>query len=346
MPVTAEPYWYWQTRQQFCLGKKSSEAHVKLLADKDERFKNLFGKAVIFVLLATIGIGATLLWTGIKQGALTTKSPIYFVADSGEGLSEGMPVKYSGFKIGKLNTLALDEQGRVQVEVSIETKYLKLMRQDAVIRLIKEGVIGDGVLALSRGSEAKAALAAGEVVRFERANGLEQAVIEVKNRILPILDDVQQTLHDPQSDVRQTMKNLREFTAELQGTRKLLDKLLGSVDANLNNEVQPLLRSLRQSASKAETISAKLDIELPGLMKKADDSMENIRATTLSVKDAVQKSAPQLPGMIIESRETLGKTSTLVDDTKEVVDSLSTHWPLKNVVPAPETAPVKMDSHD
>jgi phospholipid/cholesterol/gamma-HCH transport system substrate-binding protein len=319
---------------------------VKLLADKDERFKNLFGKAVVFVLLATLGIGATLLWTGVKKGALTTKSPIYFVADSGEGLSEGMPVKYSGFKIGKLNSLALDEQGRVQVEVSIETKYLKLMRQDAVIRLVKEGVIGDGVLALSRGTEAKAVLAEGAVVQFERANGLEQAVIEVKNRVLPILDDVQQMLHDPQSDVRQTMKNLREFTAELQRTRKLMDKVLGSVDTNLNNEVQPLLSSLRQSAAKAETISSKLEHDLPGLLKKADDSMESIRVTTSSIKDAVQKSAPQLPAMINDSRETLGKTNELVDDSKIMIDSLSTHWPLKNIVPAPETAPVKMDSHD
>ncbi len=319
---------------------------MKLLAEKDERFKNLFGKAMLFVLLAALGIGATLLWTGIKKGAFITKSPIYFVADSGEGLSEGMPVKYSGFKIGKLNTLTLDEQGRVQVEVSIEARHLKLMREDAVIRLVKEGVIGDGVLELSRGTESKAVLTEGAVVRFERANGLEQAVIEVKNRILPILDDLHQTLHDPQSDVRQTLKNLREITAELQVTRKLMDKALVNADAKLNTEVAPLLQSLRQSASRAETISAELDKNLPALLKKADDSMENIRATTSSVREAVQKTAPQLPDMVNESRETLGKTGELVDDSKEVIDSLSTHWPLKNVVPAPETAPVKMDSHD
>ena len=110
---------------------------MTLLADKDERFKNLFGKAALFVLLAVIGIAAILLWTGIKKGAFTAKSPIYFVADSGQGLSEGMPVKYSGFKIGKLNTLTLDEQGHVQVEVSLEAKYLKLIRDDAVISLTR-----------------------------------------------------------------------------------------------------------------------------------------------------------------------------------------------------------------
>ena len=319
---------------------------MTLLADKDERFKNLFGKAALFVLLAAIGIAATLLWTGIKKGAFAAKSPIYFVADSGQGLSEGMPVKYSGFKIGKLNTLTLDEQGQVKVEVGVDSKYLKLLREDSVMSLIKEGVIGDGVLELSRGTESKSVLAAGAVVRFERANGLEQAVIEVKNRILPILDDLHQTLHDPQSDVRQTLKNLRELSSELKGTRERVDHLLGSVDTNLNSEVGPLLRSLRVSASNAETLSTKLDHDLPVLLKKADDNLENLRLTTQSVKDAVQKSAPQLPGMLGEARDTIDKTREVVENTKEMYESLSTHWPLKDSAPPAETTPIKMDSHD
>ena len=319
---------------------------MTLLADKDERFKNLFGKAAVFVLLAVVGLGAIFLWTGIKKGAFSAKLPIYFVADSGQGLSEGMPVKFSGFKIGKLNTLTLDEQGRVQVEVGIEAKHLKILREDAVISLIKEGVIGDGVLEISRGTEAKAALTEGSVVRFERANGLEQAVIDVKNRILPILDDLHQTLSDPQSDVRQTLKNMRELSAELRGTRERVDHVLGSADASLNNEVGPLLRSLRQSAANAETLSAKLESDLPVLLKKADDSMENLRLTTATVKDAVQKTAPQLSVMVIEARETLNKTHELVSDSQEMLDSLSSHWPLKGAVLPRETAPVKMDSHD
>ena len=312
---------------------------MTLLADKDERFKNLFGKAALFILFAVLGLGLVFLWTGIKKGAFTPKSPIYFVADSGQDLSEGMPVKFSGFKIGKLNTLTLDEQGHVQVEVSIESKYLALIRRDAVMSLKKEGVIGDGVLDVSRGTEGKPVLVAGDKVRFERASGLEQAVLEVKNRIMPILDDLQHTLHDPDGDVRQTLKNLREFSGEMRGTRERLDRVLGSVDTNLNNEVGPLLHSLRQSA-------AKIDHDMPALLNKVDSSMENLRKTSESINDAVLHSAPQLPGMLGEARETLGKTREMVGTTQEVVDSLSTSWPLKNVVPPPETGPVRMDSHD
>lgn len=319
---------------------------MTLLADKDERFKNLFGKAAIFILLAVLGIGAVFLMTGVKKGAFTPKSPIYFVADSGQELSEGMPVKFSGFKIGKLNTLALDEQGHVQVEVLVESQHLKLLHQDAVMSLKKEGVIGDGVLDISRGSEDKPILVAGGKVRFERANGLEQAVVDMKNRIMPIVDDVHLMLSDPHGDVRQTLKNLREFSAEMRGTRQRLDQVLDSLDGNLNKEVGPLLHSLRQSAANAETMTAKIDHDLPGLLKKADSSMESLRVTSESIKDAVQGSVPQLPGILGEARETLGKTREMVGTTQEVVDSLSTSWPLKSAVPAPETGPVRMDSHD
>jgi hypothetical protein len=82
------------------------------------------------------------------------------------------------------------------------------------------------------------------------------------------------------------------------------------------------------------------------LLNKADGSMESLRLSTELIKDAVQRSAPQLPGLMGEARETLGKTREMIGDTQEVVDSLSTSWPLKSVVPAHETGPVRMDSHD
>jgi hypothetical protein len=64
------------------------------------------------------------------------------------------------------------------------------------------------------------------------------------------------------------------------------------------------------------------------------------------VKDAVQKTVPQMPGMLGETRETLGKTREVLGDSQEMMDSLSTHWPFKNIIPPPDNAPIKMDSHD
>jgi ABC-type transporter Mla subunit MlaD len=174
---------------------------------------------------------------------------------------------------------------------------------------------------------------------------LEQAIVDVRDRIMPILDDLHQTLHDPDGDVRQTLKNLREFTAGMRGTREHLDRVLDSFDTNLNKEAGPLLQSLRKSAANAETLSGKLDDELPVLLNKADTTMENLHQASKAINDAVQSAVPQLPAMVGETRATLDKTQKLIGDTQEAVDTLNTHWPLKSDAP-PENKPVRMDSHD
>jgi len=316
---------------------------VALLDEKDERFKNLFGKAALFVLFAALGIGLVLVLTGVKKDVFTAKSPIYFIADSGQDLKEGMPVKFSGFKIGKLNKLSLDEQGRVQVEVMVDTKYLKLIHEDAVISLIKEGVIGDGVLEISRGTEGKPTLLAEGKVIFMRAGGLEQAVVDVKDRVMPILDDIYLNLHDPKGDIHQILKNLNEFSAGLVRTQKQLNKVLENLDKNMDKDVTPLLHSVRQSAENAEAMTNKLNQELPELLKKVDSSMDSVRSVSETINEAVKKSAPQIPGMVSETRATIGKTQKLISGTQEVVDSLNSHWPLKSDKPV-ETDVVKMDS--
>jgi len=316
---------------------------VVLLDDKDERFKNLFGKSALFVLFAALGIGLVLVLTGVKKDVFTAKSPIYFIADSGQDLNEGMPVKFSGFKIGKLSSLSLDEQGHVQVEVMVDTKYLRLIHEDALMNLIKEGVIGDGVLEISRGTEGKPTLVAGGKVNFVRASGLEQAVVDVKNRVMPILDDIYLNLHDPKGDIHQTLKNLNEFSAGLVRTQKQLNKVLENLDRNMDKDVTPLLHSVRQSAENAEAMTNKLNQELPELLKKADSSLESVRSVSETINEAVKKSAPQIPGMVSETRATIGKTQKLIGGTQEVVDSLNSHWPLKSDASV-ETGVVKMDS--
>lgn len=333
---------------------------MTLLADNDQRFKHLFGKAALFVLLALLAIAAAVLWVGVKKGLFTSQSPIYFRADSGQDLSVGMPVKFSGFKIGKLHSLRLDEQGHVEVELRIETQYLKLIKQTAKVSLIKEGVIGDGVLDVSRGAADKPMLKTGETLKFERANGLEQAVMEIKSRVVPILDDVHLMLSDPRGDLRAMMGNFRIISNEisllvkdLHATRQKIDTVLTTVDGNLTHEVAPLLHSLRQTTLNAENISMHLDHDLPLMLQKVDGSLENLRSSSELMKNAVQGIAPQVPVVVSEARATLGqahdalgRTVDMVDSTQEVLDGLSASWPLKSVIPVPESGVLRMNSHD
>jgi len=315
---------------------------MKLLADKDERFKRLFVKVSIFVLIAVIGVTLNLLFSGIRKGLFTPKSAIYFVANSGQDIKVGMPVKLSGFKIGSVSKLDLNNKAQAQVEMSIENEYLPLLREDAMVSLKKEGVIGDGVLEARRGSDDRIPLKAGATIEFERGGGLEQIAIDLRERLYPALDEINKLLknaNDPKGDVRQTLSNLNQFSAEMRGTRARIDHLLEQVDEGIIKDVRPALHSVKQSADGIESIVAKVNHDLPGLLKKADDSIENLRHSSETIKSALDNSAPHLSGVMGEARG-------LMSDTRNIMDSASTSWPLKTMVQPPEQGLARMDSHD
>lgn len=315
---------------------------MKLLADKDERFKGLFVKVSVFVLLAIIGVSLNLLFSGIKKGFFTPKSAIYFVASTGQDIKVGMPVKLSGFKIGSVSKLELDNKAHAQVEMMIEDRYLSLLKEDAEVSLMKEGVIGDSILEAKRGSENKPQLKAGATIEFERGGGLEQIAQDLRDRLYPALDEINTLLkdaNDPKGDVRQTLSNLRQFSAEMRGTRARIDHLLEQVDEGIDKDVRPALHSVKQSAEGAEAMIDKLNQAMPGLIRKTDASLDNLQQTSATIKAAVDSSAPQLSGF-------LGETRGLVSDTRNIMDSASTSWPLKNMMQPPEQGLVRMDSHD
>lgn len=315
---------------------------MKLLADKDERFKGLFVKVAIFVLLAATGVVLNLLFSGIKQGVFSPKSSIFFIADSGQDIKEGTPVTLSGFKIGSVRSIALDNMAQARVEMAIKNQYLPLLDADAIVSLKKEGVIGDSILETRRGTKGRGQLLAGATIRFERGGGLEQVTQDLRDRLFPALDEVNKLLHDandPHGDVRQTLKNLHEFSVELRGTQARIDRVLEQVDKEVIKDARPILRSVGKAAENAESMTEKLGNEVPVMIHKMDATLDNLRQASETIKSAVDNAAPQLHGVMEESKG-------LISDTRDIKDSLSTSWPLKNIMPPPEQGLLRMDSHD
>jgi len=308
---------------------------MTLLADKDERFKGLFVKVSFFVLLAVVGIAFNFLYAALRQGVFLQKTPVYFVAPSSQDIHEGMAVKLSGFKIGAVKSMALNEMAQTRVEVFIEDRYMHFLKADAVVTPGREGVIGDSVLALYRGSEGTPQLLAGGEIKFVQSGGLEQITQDLRDRLFPAINDVSKLLHDvndPNGDIRQTLKNLRELTAGLNGTRARLDQILDHTDALVANDARPMLQSLNKTAGKLEQ-------ELPGLLNKADATFDNLQKGSASFKSALETSGPQFSGLVGESRE-------LVNGAHKTVDSLNNNWLLRSGVPPEPQGLIKMDSND
>ncbi|HEY5994584.1 MAG TPA: MlaD family protein [Gallionellaceae bacterium] len=308
---------------------------MTLLADKDERFKGLFIKVSIFVLLAVIGIALNFLYAALRQGLFLQKTPVYFVAPTSQDIHEGMAVKLSGFKIGTVKSMTLNDMAQTRVELQIEERYMHFLKEDAEVTQGREGVIGDTVLAVSRGSENKPPLHAGDEIKYVQSGGLEQITQDLRAHLFPAIADMSKLLHDvndPNGDIRQTLRNLRELTAGMNGTREKLDRMLEHSDALVVNDVRPMVQSLNKSA-------AKLEQDFPQLMDKARRTFESLEKSSATVRTMLETSGPQVSGLVGESRE-------LVNGARKTVDSLNNSWMLRSGIPPEQQGPVKMDSGD
>ena len=150
------------------------------MKETDPRFLRLTGKVGLFFIIAAAGIIATVVFIGIERGVFTAKYRINFTVDKGTGFFEGMPVKLSGFKIGKIDSMSLDEHAKVKVTLLISKKYSKWIRQDSKAILTKEGFIGEGVIDISVGSMNKPIIEDSGVIQHEKARGLDEIVEEMR----------------------------------------------------------------------------------------------------------------------------------------------------------------------
>ena len=95
-----------------------------MIKEDDPRFKNLERKIGLFILIAVAGIALVVVLVGIQRNLFTQKYILHFTVDRGTGFSKGMPVKLSGFSIGRIKDLTLNEQAMVDINIEIDRKVL------------------------------------------------------------------------------------------------------------------------------------------------------------------------------------------------------------------------------
>ena len=88
---------------------------MSVMEEKDPRFKSLERKVGMFVILAFVFIIVAFVFIALERELFTSKSILYLIADSGTNIIEGQPVKFKGFKIGKVAKVSLNDLGKVEV---------------------------------------------------------------------------------------------------------------------------------------------------------------------------------------------------------------------------------------
>src|SRR5512133_400905 len=254
-----------------------------MIREEDPRFKNLERKIGIFIAVAVL--------FGVQNDFFTKKYTLRFTVDRGTGFTKGMAVKLSGFRIGRVTSIALNEQAMVDVSIEIDKTYHTWIRSDSIVKLVKEGLVGDNIIDVSVGSPEKPELKDSDAIMYIKTKGLDELADEIAQKVKPVLIEIRDIIayiNDPEGDLKKTVRNVELLTRNLEGTRQKTDTLLTSTASNINLVTNRATTMLDTTTKKVDSIDVapilsrvnsaleQIDNKLPPLLEKADVTMGNL----------------------------------------------------------------------
>lgn len=319
----------------------------------DPRFRHLKKKIAAFVAVALALVVGAVLLIGKENDLFVKKYELSLTVDRGTGFTRGMPVKLSGFRIGRLKSISLNEAAKVDLVLQIDQEYRKWIRSDSRARLVKEGLVGDAVIEISVGSPERAVLQDGNQLVYQKSKALDELAQELGDKVKPMLSDLGQVigyLNDPQGDVKQAMKNFSKLSRNLELTRQNADALLlqtgervGAVSGKVSgvlDDTSAVLSDASATVRRASASMAQVEEKLPSLLGHAQSSLDNMAQISRDLKTFQEKELPKVPPLLEKADRTLAETGTVVQAAKSI-------WPISGRLKAPqETHFVRGDSHD
>lgn len=298
---------------------------MSLFRDTDPRFRGLNLKVVIFAVLAVIAGIALLAMLAVKQGLFASYTELRVEVPSGADLRPGMAVKLSGFKIGDVKSVRLNDHARVDLLIRIEDQYMWWIKADSVVSNAREGLIGDPYLTVTAGSPDLDPLRAGESMTYAPTPALADIAQDVRNRILPVIDGTTSMLNymnDPKGDFRGAIAEMKMLTAELRETRRQVDKLLVSLDEVARED-------LRRTLANADKTLATVDQQITAISTRTDQSLAKLDEATASAKGTAESATQAIESASPRVDRLLDTARAAVRDTRKLMDGAGKRWPFK-----------------
>src|SRR4030065_214043 len=169
---------------------------------RDPRFRGLEKKVGIFVSIAVVTLLAIFFFMGKERGLFTQKYNLFFAVDSASGFLEGIPVKLSGFKIGKIKSLALTSDAGVRgiLDIIKETiSYINDPEGDIKKAIANIEKLSEGLLKTKQNLDSVLREAKGTV---REATDAFAKLGDVGDKALPVIDKLNTVASDRETALK------------------------------------------------------------------------------------------------------------------------------------------------
>ena len=332
-----------------------AQSAAPLLRRPDASNRRLLTAVLLGALLLAAALSAGIAW---RRGAFTPKAVLYADIDNAAGLAPGTAVRLSGVRVGEVSELLLLPDLSVRLSLRVDADLLPKLRTDAGAVLVREQ-LRPPVIELSPGGAPGALDPRQPRIAFRGKSTLTEIADELRGRLLPILDDLKQVtgmLRQRQGDVAEVLGHAAQASGELAKAaaevhalssiaRQRLDAvgaqaqtLLGQGNASVA-KVGGLIEQVNGSLGLVNASLAQVNGALPGLLLKADGTLDNLNAVARSSRLIADSAAQTLPGL-------LRTAPPMVEEVQDLLQGVKRSWPLRSLLPAGPALEPMIESHD
>jgi phospholipid/cholesterol/gamma-HCH transport system substrate-binding protein len=275
--------------------------------------RNIQFKVGLFIIITSLMVVSFIGYVAYKKGVFAKEQAFTLVSKSGENLTEGMPVVFSGFRIGRVDSLELNADGLVVIKIKVPDRHVRWIRAESVF-ILEKPLIGSARINVATANLSAPPLPVDAVPQIVEANDINDAVKSIK----PILEKISSITHhvetltsnlaDPGGDMTKILSQARNATERADGILKKVDGMAAKTDEQLYGNQGALTH--------VQAILKDLILKL----KKMDPVIDNIRRISDDTADTTKdmKALRQdIDGMVNDINALLKDIDRLIPLTKE-----------------------------
>jgi phospholipid/cholesterol/gamma-HCH transport system substrate-binding protein len=246
-------------------------------------------RAGVFLLLSFIILVVMVFAVSDIQSLFKKKKEVKVLFSFSDGIEKNAPVRYSGMKVGKVENVRVAHERNDQVEVTLSVYRDTVIKEDTKAAIKTLGLVGGKYVELSSGSPQSPLLKPGEVLKGEESlklDDLTKSALEVVAKLTHIADNLDRMLGDPalSKSLKITIENLKEVSENAKVMTSSKDEVAKGL-----KDLPNLIKKLDQSADNLKAITEKSDKIVSDNKKNIDAMVEHFRDMGQNLKDAAEE---------------------------------------------------------
>ncbi|MHB8914241.1 MAG: MlaD family protein [Thiobacillus sp.] len=292
-------------------------------------------KVGVFALVSLLlGVGFVLYLLNAR-GFFEGTYQLQLAAVSADNVTPGVPLVFSGIKIGQVTSLGLNDDGGVVIRAQLPIRHAKWLREDSSFVLDKP-IVGGAKIRVDSPHLNAPALPNNSTMLLLSSDVTKDIPVLVE-RFKVILANVEH-LTRPGGEINATLANTKKITERMSGEYGVMEGILGSKEKA--RALTDALDKTRTLMIKLDAVAAKTDQWLFAKEGVADNTrvaLTQIRGllsdaqTSLKKADEVLKNAVDISANVNSGTQDLGQLRSEVDDAvrraSSLVNEISRKWP-------------------